>query len=128
MRYDEAMIKAIDEKQEGLWEPTRYNCPPRVSAESGTEVTLRGPSSPLEMQFTSLCRSAHMKMVQVEESSVNCVALDTDPFNPCSRVMIAATVGIGHRSGNILARYYNSFTFTNFTTQQDSTTIIILIF
>ncbi|XP_021956127.1 ATP-dependent RNA helicase TDRD9 [Folsomia candida] len=104
LRYDEEMIDSIDKKQNCSWEPTRYVFPPKLNAETGNEVSLRGPTSPLEMHFTSLCRSAHMKAVQVEGSSVNCVALDTDPFNPSSRVMIAASVGIAHRSGNILAR------------------------
>lgn len=105
MRYDDEMIKAIDGRQAGNWEPTRYVNPPKITPDNGTDVTLRGPNSPLEMQFTSLCRSAHMKQVQVEGSSVNCVALDTEPFNPCSRVMVSASIGIAHKSGNLMARY-----------------------
>jgi hypothetical protein len=104
LRYDEATIQAIDQKQQGDWEPTRYISPPVLDPDTGSEVVLRGPSSPLEMNFTSVCASAHMKQVQVEGNSVNCVALDTEPFNPTSRVIIAANVGIAHKSGNILAR------------------------
>jgi hypothetical protein len=78
--------------------------PPKVDEEKGTLIVLRGPHSPLEMNFNSLCRSAHLKQVQVEGNSVNCVALDQDPFNSCSRMIVAASVGIAHRSGNILAR------------------------
>jgi len=68
------------------------------------QITLRGPSSPIELMFSSLCRSAHLKQVNIDGTSVNCVALDQEPHSSTSRLIVAANVGIAHRSGNIMAR------------------------
>jgi len=104
LNYEDHVIKAIDERQISSWEPERFVDPPRLNPETGCLVALRGPNSPLEMNFTSLCRSTHLKQVQIEGNSVNCVALDQEPFSACSRLLIASNVGIAHRSGNIMAR------------------------
>jgi len=105
-RYDARTIEAIDVNQDVGWLYVKSVDPPVVQPDEGHFTSLRGPLSPLEMTFSSQCRSAHMKQVIVEGNSVNCVALDPDPFtsNPCERLLVAAAVGIAHRSGNILAR------------------------
>lgn len=75
-----------------------------MSPDSEQQASLRGPHSPLEMTFTSLCGSAHLKQVVTDGSSINSVALDQDPTSPSARLMVAANVAIAQRSGNILAR------------------------
>jgi ATP-dependent RNA helicase TDRD9 len=42
--------------------------------------------------------------VNIDGASVNSVALDHDFLSPTSRLLIAGSVGIAHRSGNIMAR------------------------
>lgn len=79
--------------------------PANVDAETLNHVTLRGPHNPLEMSFTSLCRSAHLKQVMTEGSSINSIVLDQNPNDPSSQLMISASVSIAARSGNIMARY-----------------------
>ena len=70
-----------------------------------SQATLRGPFTPLEMEFSSLCRSAHMKPVQIERSSVNSVTLDQEPYSATARLLVAGTVAISDRTGAIMARY-----------------------
>jgi len=67
-------------------------------------VSLKGPWSPLELDFQSLCHSSNTKQVKIENNSVNSVVLDTEPTAPISRLMIAASVGIQDRSGSVVAR------------------------
>jgi ATP-dependent RNA helicase TDRD9 len=70
-----------------------------------SKVMLKGPWSPLELDFQSLCHSSNTKQVKIENNSVNSVVLDTEPTAPISRLMVAASVGIQDRSGSVVARY-----------------------
>jgi ATP-dependent RNA helicase TDRD9 len=65
---------------------------------------LKGPWSPLELDFQSLCHSSNTKQVKVDNNSVNSVVLDTEPTAPISRLLVAAYVGIQDRSGSVVAR------------------------
>jgi len=67
-------------------------------------VTLKGPYSPLEIEFQSLCRSSNIKQVVIDQLSVNSVVLDHEPTCPTSRLLIAAHMGIQARSGRVSAR------------------------
>lgn len=80
--------------------------PPPFKKEPQNIAILRGPFSPLEMYFSSLCHSAHLKQVIIDGGSLNSVTLDQDPFKPASRMLVAANVAVAQRSGNILARYF----------------------
>lgn len=65
---------------------------------------LKGPWSPLELDFQALCQSSNTKQVRVDNNSVNSVVLDTEPTAPISRLMVAAHVGIQDRTGSVVAR------------------------
>ncbi|ODN04338.1 putative ATP-dependent RNA helicase TDRD9 [Orchesella cincta] len=97
-------FSALEVQQNKCVIPQRLMDPPIIEKEPEQLAVLRGPHNPLEMVFTSLCRSAHMKQVITDGSSTNSVVLDQDPTNPSSRLLIAANVAIAARSGNILAR------------------------
>lgn len=75
--------------------------PPEQVAEV---INLRGPMSPLEMSFVALCSASHLKHVQADAPSINSVVLDQNPWDQTYRLMVAASVTIAHRSGNIVAR------------------------
>jgi hypothetical protein len=45
-----------------------------------------------------------MKPVQIERSSVNSVTLDQEPYSSTARLLVAGTVAVSQRSGNIVAR------------------------
>jgi len=103
--YSNSLINSMNETQvNGEWSPSRFMNPPIVNPETAIYMTLRGPNSPLEMSFNTLCRGANLKKAQVDGTSVNCVALDNEPFNSCARVMVAASVGVAYRTGNLVAR------------------------
>ncbi|CAL8099647.1 unnamed protein product [Orchesella dallaii] len=97
-------LKSLEDDQNKCVIPERLMDPPQFDTEPEQLALLRGPHSPLEMVFSSLCRSAHLKQVITDGSSTNSVVLDQDPDNPSSRLLIAANVAIAARSGNILAR------------------------
>lgn len=65
---------------------------------------IKGPWSPLELDFQSLCHSSNTKQVKVDNNSVNSVVLDTEPTAPISRLLVAAYVGIEDKSGSVVAR------------------------
>ena len=93
-----------DEMQNKYTTPERLLALPNVKNEYIHQAILRGPHNPLEMSFTSLCRSAHLKQVMIEGSSINSVAFDHNHIKPSSNLMIAANVSVAARSGNIMAR------------------------
>lgn len=68
-------------------------------------MTLRGPNSPLELQFTSMSRTLMSKLVMVDGASVNSVALDQEHLNPVSRLLVAGSVAISQRNDRAMARY-----------------------
>jgi len=103
LNYNDNLIRAYDDKQVCKKKPQRFIDPP-MGDENCPTITLRGPHSPLELSFTALCRSSHLKQTIIEANSVNCVALDEEPYATTSRLLVSAGVGIAHRSGNLLAR------------------------
>lgn len=99
-----ADFKPFEERQGKGEMNVRLLRPPEVGPEDEQLISLRGPHSPLEMTFTALCGSAHLKQVVTDGSSVNSVSLDQDPYNSSSQLLIAANVAIAQRSGNIMSR------------------------
>lgn len=69
-----------------------------------TKTLIKGPWSPLELDFQSLCHSSNTKQVKIDNNSVNSVVLDTEPTAPISRLLVAGYVGIQDRSGSVVAR------------------------
>ncbi|KAJ7352989.1 hypothetical protein OS493_032928 [Desmophyllum pertusum] len=49
------------------------------------KVTLRGPESPIEMNFSSMTNIGRLKSVRVEQLSVNSVILNDQPQDPHQR-------------------------------------------
>lgn len=70
---------------------------------------LKGPWSPLELEFQSLCHSSNSKQVTIDGGSVNSVMLDHEPTAPTSRLLISSSIGIQDKSGRIVARLYNFY-------------------
>jgi len=42
--------------------------------------------------------------VIIDQASVNSVALDNEYLDPSSRLLVAGSIGIAHRTGNLMAR------------------------
>jgi hypothetical protein len=99
--YDEAQMKGMAEEQSERELTVDTHLEPSELA----KVVLQGPVSPLEMIFNSVCRGAYLKQAKVEWSSVNSVALDQDPWNSSNRMLVAASVGVEHITGKLVARY-----------------------
>ncbi|CAL8111255.1 unnamed protein product [Orchesella dallaii] len=75
--------------------------PPKEGPNLKVPMDLKGPFSPLEMNFRPLVRSSNTKQVNIDKNSVNSVLLDHEPT---SRMLVAAHVSINERSGSIAAR------------------------
>ncbi|CAG7724752.1 unnamed protein product [Allacma fusca] len=65
---------------------------------------LKGPFSPMELDFQSLCQSSNSKQVTVDNHSVNSVVLDHELNGPNSRLLVAANINIHEKSGKVVAR------------------------
>jgi hypothetical protein len=107
---DEAKIKGMQEEQSESELTVETHLEPSELAkphETETQVVLQGPVSPLEMIFNSVCRCAYSKQAKVEWNSVNSVSLDQDPWNSSNthRMIVAASVGVEHCTGKLVARY-----------------------
>lgn len=86
----------------------RQDCPQPIvydePYEDSTEIRkLRGPFSPIEMSFTGVCNNS-CGLVSVDGSSVNCVALEQNPWNPVTRLLVAGSVSMGQKSQKLQAR------------------------
>ncbi|XP_035715225.1 ATP-dependent RNA helicase TDRD9 isoform X2 [Folsomia candida] len=77
---------------------------PNIDLRKCTKTLIKGPWSPLELDFQSLCHSSNTKQVKIDNNSVNSVVLDTEPTAPISRLLVAGYVGIQDRSGSVVAR------------------------
>lgn len=74
--------------------------------DSAASIRLKGPSSPVEMEFMTLCGSTRLNDIRTDGQSVNSVVLDQDPWEQESsyQLLVGASVAIGGRSGKILVR------------------------
>ena len=70
---------------------------------SGT-IDIRGPHSPLEVSYFPMVNIGHTKKTRVERESINYVTLDDDPFNECSRLMIASEVTLNSPGDTMILR------------------------
>ncbi|XP_021341941.1 putative ATP-dependent RNA helicase TDRD9 [Mizuhopecten yessoensis] len=70
----------------------------------GGKVNLRGPNNPYEMAFTSMTNAGSCRCAKIEPGSINCVAIDDEPHDPHSRLMIAAFVGLNPGGSTMMAR------------------------
>lgn len=60
----------------------------------GKRIKLKGPESPLEIQYMAVTHAARTKQVRIEANSVNSVSLDAEPQDECDRMLVAAHVGL----------------------------------
>ena len=67
-------------------------------------IELRGPYSPLEVNYFPMANIGHAKKTRVERNSINYVTLDDDPFNECSRLMIASEVTLNSSGETMILR------------------------
>ncbi|KAG7200201.1 hypothetical protein KM043_000633 [Ampulex compressa] len=71
--------------------PSSYPDPP-LPSECYSNLSLRGPYSPLEIELTHLIAVGSDKKVNVSGTSVNSVLLDTDPEGPHDPLLVAASI------------------------------------
>lgn len=67
-------------------------------------IDLRGPHSPLEVNYFALTNSALRKRVRIERDSINYVTLDDDPGNPTNRLLVAADVSLNECGTTMILR------------------------
>ncbi|RUS84472.1 hypothetical protein EGW08_007768 [Elysia chlorotica] len=70
----------------------------------GRKVNLTGPTNPLEASFSSMTLSGRQRVVRIDPDSVNCVAIDDDPRNKFSRLMVASFIGLNSAGNTMVAR------------------------
>ncbi|PIK52137.1 putative ATP-dependent RNA helicase TDRD9 isoform X2 [Apostichopus japonicus] len=68
------------------------------------QVKLQGPSSPYEINFSSMTRVGGLKSIRVEKESVNSVALSVEPQERYEKMMIAANIRINNQRNILLVR------------------------
>lgn len=71
---------------------------------SKRKIYLTGPTNPLEVNFSSMTLSGRQRVVKVDPDSVNCVAVDDDPRNPFSRLLVASFIGLNAAGNTMVAR------------------------
>ncbi|XP_061824859.2 ATP-dependent RNA helicase TDRD9 [Nerophis lumbriciformis] len=71
---------------------------------SRTKVRLHGPNSPHKMLFHSLNATIYCKMVCIDGSSVNAMALNENPHYKHQRMMVSGTVSVSASGNHILLR------------------------
>ena len=67
-------------------------------------IDLNGPYSPIEVNYFSIMNVGHSKRVRVERNSINYVTLDDDPYNECSRLMVAGEVTLNSNGDTMILR------------------------
>ena len=65
---------------------------PPPSEECHSEISLRGPFSPLEINLSTLAIHTTCKRVVIDSGSVNSILLDTDPDDPHERLFVSSIV------------------------------------
>ncbi|KAI0215243.1 ATP-dependent RNA helicase TDRD9 [Lamellibrachia satsuma] len=75
-----------------------------VGKKRGSKVILNGPWSPYEMNFYSMTNVGRLRAARIEQESVNTVALDDEPHDSTSRMMVAAYVGLNPSGTVMMAR------------------------
>jgi len=68
------------------------------------QIQVRGPYSPLEVNYYSIANIGHNRRVRVERDSINYVTLDDEPLNDCNRLMIASDVTLGSNGSTMVLR------------------------
>ena len=67
-------------------------------------LTLKGPSSPLEVDFVSPNFLNHQQSISIERNSVNCITLEPDLKCSNDRLLVAASVAMSNNQNKIIAR------------------------
>ncbi|KAK2190456.1 hypothetical protein NP493_81g02000 [Ridgeia piscesae] len=70
----------------------------------GSKIVLNGPWNPYEMNFYSMTHVGRLRAARIEQDSVNSVALDDEPHDSTSRMMVAAYVGLNPSGTVMMAR------------------------
>ncbi len=65
---------------------------------------LNGPYSPLEVSYHSMIMTGRNKLSKTERESINYVTLDDDPYNRCTRLMVAAEVTLNATGNSMILR------------------------
>ncbi|XP_012273782.1 probable ATP-dependent RNA helicase spindle-E [Orussus abietinus] len=81
----------------------KYADPPeRESCRS--EVTLKGPYSPLEIRLLHLTSAGRTKRINIEWNSVNSILLDNNPEDSHEQLLVAGSVGQSSNGTNLMLR------------------------
>ncbi|CAD0203892.1 unnamed protein product [Chrysodeixis includens] len=78
---------------------------PPSAKDCDSDVSLKGPFSPLETSVHNLMYSSRDKNVHIEWNSVNSVLLDTEPQERYERLLVAATVGCNQEGTTLTLRH-----------------------
>ncbi|KAI8787906.1 ATP-dependent RNA helicase TDRD9 [Biomphalaria glabrata] len=72
--------------------------------QKGRKVYLAGPYSPLEMSFSGMTFSGRLMSVRVDPESVNSVAIDENPQEKFSRLLVSSSTGLNPAGNSLIAR------------------------
>ncbi|KAG8184735.1 hypothetical protein JTE90_019337 [Oedothorax gibbosus] len=72
--------------------------------QTACKARLKGPFSPLEVNYSGLTYLDSHKRVKVERDSVNSVSFNSDPQDSYTNMLVAAHVGAGRDSLQLMAR------------------------
>lgn len=75
-----------------------------MTSEYSGFIDLRGPYSPLEVNYYALTHSSSRKRVRMERDSINYVTLDDDPVNPTNRLLVATDVSLNEMGTTMILR------------------------
>lgn len=67
-------------------------------------IELRGPYSPLEVNYFALTNASLRKRVRIERDSINYVTLDDDPVNGTNRLLVAIDVSLNESGTSMILR------------------------
>ncbi|KAG1700906.1 ATP-dependent RNA helicase TDRD9 [Nymphon striatum] len=73
-------------------------------SQSKVKLRLRGPLSPLEVDFRALTRAGSSKSVRIDVDSVNSIVLDPEPWDKSQNLLISSHVDLSSSLGTIKAR------------------------
>eukprot|EP00794_Sanderia_malayensis_P020227 gene20227-22203_t len=100
----ETKAKALSESQALLKEVDDAVDSYDIEDYDAKRITLRGPSSPYEMQFYNMTYNGKFRSTRVERDSVNSVFMCEEPQDKHAILMLSANVGINAVGNTLLAR------------------------
>ena len=81
----------------------KRTAPTHKMQRKGAGHVLKGPMNPFEVSFYPMTRSMGMKAARVQQDSVNCIVVDSEPQDKHERLMVAGRVAVNSAGNTVLA-------------------------